>query len=181
MHRTGLYVSFLVALAMTALAEDRAPAQTPVGPLQLGFLFAGYYGADVADLERRAAWISESDLAVALNLVRLADTSLDDVVGWRRAGSSWDAITRRCGRGCEVYFVALPADLRLPEPYARPYRTWASRPGADQRLTDEEVRELVILGALSDFCGLPPQDVVRLRAAGQSPKAIAAVHPARKS
>jgi len=180
MHRIGLYASFLVALAMAAPAEDRAPTQTPVGPLQLGFLFAGYYGADVADLERRAAWVSEYDLAVALNLVRRANTSLDDVLDWRRTGSSWDTITRRCGRGCEVYFIELPAGLRLPEPYARPYRNWASRPGTDQRLTDEEVRELVLLGALSDYCSLPPQEVVRLRAAGQSPRAIAASHPRRK-
>ena len=179
MHRTGLYTSFLVSLALATPPRERVPAAGPVGPLQLGFLFAGYYGADLPGLERRSAWISESDLAVALQLVRLTHRRLDDIVTWRREGSSWDAITRRCNVGCEVYFVELPADLQLPEPYARPYRLWRDQPRADQRLSDAEVREMVLLHALSEYCGMAPPEVVRLRAAGQSPKAIAAAHPPR--
>jgi len=181
MHRTGLFPSFLVSLALATPVRDHVPAAGPVGPLQLGFLFAGYYGADLSGLERRSAWISESDLAVALQIERLTHRRLDDIVTWRREGSSWDAITRRCNLGCEVYFVQLPADLPLPEPYARPYRLWRQQPGVDQRLSDAEVREMVLLHALSDYCSIAPPEVVRLRAAGQSPKAIAAAHPPREA
>jgi hypothetical protein len=145
-------------------------------PLQLGFLFVNHYGADIKQLEARAAWVSEYDLAVALQLVRVSETELDEIISWRRQGSSWDAITRRCGLGCEVYYMELAADLELPEPYARPYKVWDESPGSDQRLTDEEIRELVLMSALSEHCKVLPEEVVRLRTAGQTPRAIVAIH-----
>ncbi|MFQ5599625.1 MAG: hypothetical protein ACE5G2_03635 [Candidatus Krumholzibacteriia bacterium] len=177
MRRIGSLLACLLVVAPAAGAETGPKGAPDPVSLQLGFLFVNYYGADLEKLEQRAAWISEFDLAVALQLVRLSDADLDDIVTWRREGGSWDAITRRCRLGCEIFFVELPVNLELPEPYARPYATWSTRPGADQRLTDEEVRELVILRAMSEHCQLAPEDVVRLRSAGQSPKAIVAVHP----
>jgi hypothetical protein len=159
-------------------ARDRDADEVP---LQLEFLFVHYYGANLDDLERRATWISEYDLAVALHLVKLAEVDLDDIVTWRREGSSWDSITRRCQLGCEVFYVDIPAKVTLPAPYARPYATWRKRPGADLRLTDEEVRELVLLAAISEHCRLAPAEVVELRSSGQTPRAIVAMHPAPDS
>lgn len=145
-------------------------------PLQLGFLFVNHYGATLEELEPRAAWVSEYDLVVALELARVSDTELDDIIGWRREGSSWDAITRRCGLGCEIYYVELAADVELVEPYARPYRVWDEEPQSDQRLKDEEIRELVLMSALSEHCRVPAEEIVRLRMAGQTPRAIVAMH-----
>jgi len=68
----------------------------------------------------------------------------------------------------------------LPEPYSRPYATWDARPAADLRLTDVEIRELVLLRGMSDYCQATPDQVVTLRAAGQTPKAIVAEHPPRQ-
>lgn len=188
-----LAFSLLLLSATTASADSDPehpittdPPQVPVMfdvddvPQQLGFLFVDYYGADLQDLEKRATWISEYDLAVALHLTRLADIDLDEIVKWRREGSSWDAITRRCALGCEVFYVDIPNDVTLPAPYARPYVTWRQQPGADLRLTDEEVRELVLLAALSEHCSLAPEQVVQLRSAGQTPRAIFAMHPASR-
>jgi len=208
LRRTGMYLSFLAAVALAAPAQNAArqdvtamaaPAQVqaqaprPVrdgakppqgaarsGTLQLEQLFVGYYGADPAELERRADWISEYDLAVALHLVRRSRTDIDRIVAWRREGNSWDDITRKCALGGGVYHVTLPGSVDLPEPYSRPYQRWRALPGTDQRLTDEEVRELVILRALSDYCGIAADQVVRLRMAGQSPRAILSQHPPRK-
>ena len=53
---------------------------------------------------------------------------------------------------------------------------WRDSPGADVRLTDEEVRELVLLRTLRDFCQIPAAQVVRLRLSGRSPMAIAAAY-----
>ncbi len=177
MHRIASYTLALLLIALVAPAEDR-DASADRGPSQIGFLFVNYYGRDLAELERRATWISEYDLAVALHLERRSDVALDQIVAWRREGSSWDAITRRCGLGAETYFVPLRTTA-LPEPYARPYVMWKQRPGSDQRLSDVEVRELVLLRAMSDYCSASAEEVVRLRAAGHTPKAIVAERPPR--
>ena len=189
----AISLRILVATGITGGVDQRKIAENTTSkpaslvrdpddvPLQLEFLFVHYYGADLDDLERRATWISEYDLAVALHLVKLAEVDLDDIVTWRREGSSWDSITRRCQLGCEAFYVDIPANVTLPAPYARPYATWRAHPGADLRLTDEEVRELVILAAISEHCRLAPEEVVELRSAGQTPRAIVAMHPAADS
>lgn len=178
LHRIASYTLVLLLVALAAPAEDVRPSAER-GPSQIGFLFVNYYGRDLTDLERRAAWVSEFDLAVALHLVRHCDVELDQIVTWRREGSSWDAITRRCGLGCEIYYVELDTDGDLPDPYARPYATWIDKPGADLRLSDVEVRELVLLRAMSEYTKGTAEEIVRLRAAGQTPKAIAAEFPPR--
>ena len=177
-RRAMLLLVVLLPLAPMAAGEDVHKTNLQDIPLQLGFLFVHHFDQDLEELEKHASWISERDLAVALRLVALADVELDQIVAWRREGSSWDAITRRCQLGCEVFYVALPNAFELAPPYSRPYEAWHARPGSDQRLTDEEVRELVVLQALSDYCQLPPENIVLLRIAGQSPKAIVSVHPA---
>jgi hypothetical protein len=184
-HRTGTYVSFFISLALAAPAENALRGRAPVpqarpATLQLQPLFADHYRADPVELARSAGWMSEYDLAVALHLVRRSRVDLDRIVAWRREGGSWDAITRRCGLSAGVYHVPLPEDAELPEPYARPYQRWRANPGADQRLTDEEVRELVILRALSQYCAIPAEKVVRSRAAGQTPEAIIEQRPVRR-
>ena len=180
LQRIASYSLVLLLVALRAPAEDASAPIVDSGPSQIGFLFVNYYGTDMVELERRAAWISEYDVAVALHLVRRSNVEFDEIVAWRRAGSSWDAITRHCGLGCEVYYVRLQPDTALQEPYARPYATWDERPGVDLRLTDVEIRELVLLRAMSDYCQASADEVVTLRSAGQSPKAIAADHPPRQ-
>jgi len=169
----------LLIVGMGALLAIPTNAQITSGSeptLQLGFLFVNHFGADLDELETRAAWVSEYDLAVALQLAHISDTKLDDIIAWRREGSSWDAITRRCQLSCGVYYVELAADVELSAPYARPYLVWDETPGADQRLTDEEIRELVLMAALSEHCKTEPEQIVRLRMAGQTPRAIVALH-----
>ena len=177
MLRTAFPVALLLAMLLAGASKDRDAHAEPSRPLQLGFLFERHYGVDLAAVEKRVAWISEYDLLVALHLERASTRKLDEIVAWRREGSSWDAITRRVGLRCGIYYVQLPAARQLPAPYSRPYATWREHPGVDQRLTDEEVRELVLLRALRDSCRLPAAEVARLRAAGKSPRAIDAMPP----
>lgn len=174
MRRTVLYAVLVSAALSSRSTWDRDVHAETSSSLQLDFLFARHFDADLVDLERRAAWVSEYDLLVALHLQQLSKRSLDDIIDWRRTGASWDTITRRCGMGCNIYYVALPATQELPRPYARPYATWRQQPGADQRLSDEEVRELVLLRALRDALQLNAGEVASRRAAGHSPRAIAA-------
>jgi hypothetical protein len=153
---------FVVGLLLVA-ARDREVRADAARPLQLDFLFEHRFGADLNALQRHAAWLSEYDLLVALHLEHVSARSLDEIIAWRREGSSWDAITRRCGLGSETYRLTLPTSLALRGPYARPYATWRQNSRADLRLTDEEVRELVLLRTLRDHCRLTAEDIVRRR------------------
>lgn len=173
MRRTVLNTTLVVAGLLLATAIDRDVQADPARPLQLGFLFEHHFDADVVALQRHVAWLSEYDLLVALHLERVSTRGLDEIISWRREGHSWDAITRRCGLGSQIYRLTLPAALALRGPYARPYATWRQDPRADLRLTDEEVRELVLLRTLRDHCRLTAEDVVRRRSAGESPHSIA--------
>lgn len=179
-HRKASYALGLLLVAPGALADSANTPPHDGSPSQMGFLFTDYYRIDPAALEQPTEWISEYDLAVALHIMRHSDVELDQIVTWRRGGSSWDAITRRSGLSCEIYFVELEADRALPEPYARPYVTWDEKPGSDLHLNDVEIRELVLLRAMSDYCQTAAEEVVRLRVAGHAPRAIAAFHPPRR-
>jgi len=176
MHRTTLYAAGLLALAFATVAEERREPENPLASLQLGFLYEHHFGADRTTLQEQARWISESDLLVALQLRRQTRIDLERLIGWRRQGSSWDEITRQCGLPATVFFVQLPRTEPLRGPYVRPYSVWRDSPGTDVRLTDEEVRELVLLRTLRDFCQIPAAQVVRLRLSGRSPMAIAAAY-----
>ncbi|HZM15703.1 MAG TPA: hypothetical protein VFE28_06845 [Candidatus Krumholzibacteria bacterium] len=179
MQRAGFHAAILLAVLLASAAQDRDVYAEPSRPLQLGFLFERHYGADLAAVEKRVAWISEYDLLVALHLERASARKLDEIVTWRREGGSWDAITRRVGLRCGIYYVELPAEEQLPAPYSRPYLAWREHPGADQRLTDEEVREFVLLRALRDTCRLSAAEIAHLRAAGKSPRAIGTMPPSQ--
>jgi hypothetical protein len=155
-----------------AKAESEIATSDPTG-LQLDFLYEDYSGFERAALARRAAWLGESDLLVALELARRSRADLDVIVTWRREGASWDAVTRRCQLRCDVFYVVLPARLELAPPYARAYRQWRLSPGADLHLADNEIRELVLMRAVSEHCRIAPEQVVRLRNAGHGPRDIA--------
>jgi hypothetical protein len=123
--------------------------------------------------------VGESDLLVALHLCRITRVELDVVIGWRRSGLSWDAITRRCRRDAAIYYVELPPDVTGP-PYGRACAHWRNHPRRDLQLGDAEIRELVLVNSLSRHTGMPAAEVVRLRAKGQSARSIGGprdVHP----
>lgn len=180
MQRTTLYTAALLALALATTAEERTTRETPVTTLPLGFLIEQHFGVDRASLQEQAQWISESDLIVALQLRRQTHRDLQHLIGWRREGASWDEIARRCGLTGVAFFVPLPASQTLRGPYVRPYTFWRKSPGADLKLTDEEVRELALLRTLRDFCQLSAAEVVRLRTSGRSPETIAASYGPRR-
>jgi len=191
-HRALLLLGFIVAAAPTGLGQpapggvgeprlsragmvEPAPSSARRHALQFDFLYRDYFGLDPAGLERPAAWLGEPDLVVALHLRHLSGVDLDVIVTWRREGVSWNEITRRCRRGSQVYYVELPRELELPPPYARAYGHWRQHAGAELALSDAEVRELVLLRVMSEGCALPAAKVVRLRASGFGPRAIAVV------
>ena len=172
MQRTSWLAALAAVVLLVAAARDRDAHAEPSRTLELGFLFERHFGADAATLAPLIDWVSEYDLLVALHLERVSRHDRDTIIAWRRAGGSWDSITRRCGLACNIYYVAMPADTELHGPYERPYATWKAQPSVDQRLSDEEVRELVLLRVLRDAARLSAAEVARRRAAGATPRAF---------
>jgi hypothetical protein len=166
-------VLLAVALSSSGLAAATTTVNVQVGPpaLQFGFLYRDY-GVDRSRAEREVTHLGEADFLVALHVARATGMDLSVVVAWRRGGMSWDAITRRCKRDGRIYYVELPPEATGP-PYGRAHGHWRRHPHSDIRLTDEEIRELVLVRSVADHCKLPCGEVIRLRVRGESPKAIA--------
>jgi len=80
-------------------------------------------------------------------------------------------ITRRCHRDASFYYVEVPADVSGP-PYGRAHGYWRKHPKGDLHLTDEEIREFVMVQAVAEHCRLAPADVVRRRSHGESARNI---------
>lgn len=168
----ALLVVMLAAWSGLAAAETTVRVGVGTSGLQFDFLYSDY-GVQPAFVEREVVFVGEPDLLVALHLARVAAIDVNVIIGWRRAGMSWDRITRRCHKDCGIYYVDVPDDVTGP-PYGRARGHWKKHPRADLELTDAEVRELVLVQALSGHCKVPAAEVVRRRAAGENARGIAA-------
>jgi hypothetical protein len=134
------------------------------------------YGIDPVRAQPAIARVGESDYVVALYLSNLSGVGIEVIVQWRQAGVSWDTITQRCHLDSQAYYVELPPDVTPRPPYGRACGYWRRNPRGNIALQDDEIRELVIVKALSRHCGVAPGTILRARATGRSAKEIAAQH-----
>ncbi len=168
----------LCAGALPARAGTSVQVQVGGSGFEYGFLYEGYYDVEPRVVESCTAWMSEPDVVVALHLARLSAVELDLLIGWRRQGLSWYDITRRCNLDTRAYYVQLPEDPGPP--YGRAWGYWRKHPGQALLLSDEEIRSLAALRAMSDYTGRPAGEILQLRRDGWSPAKIAASSPKGK-
>jgi hypothetical protein len=165
----------LVAAALCGSNPVAAATSVQVGvaspTFQFDFLYSDY-GVAPQRVESGVACVGEPDYLVALQLARVSGVDIAVIIDWRRQGTSWDTITRKCHRDGAIYYTELPADVSGP-PYGRAHGYWKKHGKCDLKLTDAEIREFVLVQALSTHCRTSSSEVVRSRAAGKSPRAIA--------
>jgi hypothetical protein len=172
-----LSIQKLFVLALFVAAQPVAAA-TSVGvsigssSFELDFMYRDYGATEPRVVERGVACVGEVDYVVALHIARAAGIDVQIVVDRRRSGMSWDAVTRSCRLGADIYYVELEPAVAAGPPYGRAYGYWRKHPGADQRLSDDEIRELVLVKGLSRHCGTTPSRIAERRKAGESPAAI---------
>jgi len=171
MRRSWFLIFLVVVWSGVAVAETAVHVQVGTSSLQLDFLYTDF-AADPARVQQEVAYVGEPDLLVALYLARACRMDFEVIVGWRRSGMSWDRITHRCHKDASVYYVEIPDGVSSP-PYGRARGHWKKHPKSDLALTDAEVREFVLVQALAGHCGVPAAEIVRRRAAGEAPGAIA--------
>jgi hypothetical protein len=119
------------------------------------------------------------DAAVALFLARHGGVSVKAVLRHRDDGLSWFQIGVRIGVPIEAYFV----ELRRPPgpPYGKAYGHWKKRghPHKPHALTDQEVRDLVLLQITAGYYGMDPDEVVKRRAGLDGVALIADIYRTR--
>lgn len=111
---------------------------------------------------------SEEELPVVFLLASRARVSPEAVIKLRRSGQTWMEITLHFGLSPEIFYVPLP---QTPgPPYGKAYGYYQNQPRSQWktiRLTDVEIINLVNLKFISEHYGYPPDEVVRMRAAGK--------------
>jgi hypothetical protein len=174
-HRTFLVLA-VAACAQAAAAETSIGVSMGTGSFEFDFIYRDYGATEPAAVERGVACLGEVDYVVALHLARVAHVDVDILIARRRAGLSWDAITRGCGQGGRIYYVELEPAVASGPPFGRAYGYWRKHPRGDLRLTDAEIRELVVVKSLARHCGASPSRVAEMRRSGKGPRTIAAAH-----
>jgi hypothetical protein len=116
----------------------------------------------------REARIPDDEIPVVFFLAAMANTSPDVIIDLRLGGRSWFDITLRFGLRPDIYYVPVMIVVNGP-PYGRAYGYYRKRPRDQWNrivLSDADIVNLVNLRFLSEFHGLPPEEVIRMRSRG---------------
>ena len=110
------------------------------------------------------------NLPVALFIAQQAHVSVDLMVPWRQAGRSWLQIATQLKLSPTIFFLPIP-EQRLGPPYGQAYGYyWKNKKDkkAPIPLSDKEIADLVHLRITSSYFGLPPSQIMALRAEGKT-------------
>ena len=117
------YILLALAVAIwspSVSAESSVRVSVGTTPLQLDFLYRDYGVVERADIDPWVEDLGETDFMVALHLARVAGVNVSVVIEQRRAGLSWDTITRRCHCDSRVYSKGRPMACSSGETPWRP-------------------------------------------------------------
>jgi hypothetical protein len=168
------------ALAIFACVALTASASAPAAQVDLGisvsdgrlrsfYLAVGehYRVAPRAVLDLRTRYrLLDEELPVVYFLAARAHVGPQVVIDLRLGKRSWFDVAVRLGLSPEIFFVPVRAG-RIGPPYGNAYGYYRNRGrGGDWRtvvLADREVIDLVNLRFMSEFHGLPPDEIIALR------------------
>jgi hypothetical protein len=117
--------------------------------------------------ERR---IPPEEIPVVFFIAQRARVAPALVIDLRLRGNSWWDISIQYGLGPEVYYVPIPALVKLGPPYGKAYGHYKNKPKEKWKtivLNDAEVVNLVNLKFVSEHYRRPPDEVIRLRSGGK--------------
>ncbi len=117
--------------------------------------------------ERR---IPPEEIPVVFFIAQKARISPAVVIDLRLRGKSWWDISIHYGLGPEIYYVPIPAHVKVGPPYGKAYGYYKTRPKEKWRtivLNDADVVNLVNLKFVSEHYRRPPDEVIQLRSRGK--------------
>jgi hypothetical protein len=118
----------------------------------------------------RERYIPVEEIPVVLLVAQRAHVAPASVIELRRRGSSWLDITIHYGLSPEIYYVRLPATVRVGPPYGKAYGHYKKKPRKEWKeiyLDDDDVINLVNLKFVSEHYSYPAVEVVKLRSKGK--------------
>lgn len=170
MRRVYLVVLFgflILTSAMEAQGALDLSLQIGTAEATISFVYSDYYRVEPAVISRlENKKLSSDDVAVALFLSTRVKVSPEVIATWRIGGSSWANITVRLGLQPDIYFVSIPANVKVGPPYGRAYGYYWKKPKKFV-LTDDEVVNLVQLRVVSEYYGYDPVVVMKWRESGE--------------
>lgn len=174
-------VMIFLALIMLPLfgPMDRARAQVDIG-MSIGqeglkgfYLGVGEYfrvpQREVIIIRERHIPVEE--IPVVLLIAQRARVAPASIINLRLGGKSWLDITVHYGLSPEIYYVHVPATVRVGPPYGKAYGHYKNKPKKEWKtivLRDDEVINLVNLKFVSEHYGHPAEEVIKLRSKGKN-------------
>ncbi len=114
--------------------------------------------------------IDEEELPVVFFIAKRARVSPDVIIKLRLSGYSWMDISLRYGIGPEAYYVPVEETVIIGPPYGKAYGYYKKYPRHKWkliRLEDDDIVNLVNLRFISEYHGIPPREVIRLKGDGK--------------
>jgi hypothetical protein len=171
-----LLMAGLVACAVLSPAPGRAqlpPSSPSLSDREAMWgVMEGFFHIPVSQVKRWEGNMAFPDLnlPVALFISQQAHVSVDLLLPWRKTGRSWLAIATQLKLSPTIFFLPLPEE-KLAPPYGKSYGYyWKHQKDkkAPIPLSDKEIADLVHLRIASSYFGLPPGQIMALRAEGKS-------------
>jgi hypothetical protein len=119
----------------------------------------------------RERQIPVEEIPVVLLVAQRARVAPASVINLRLGGKSWLDITIHYGLSPEIYYVHVPATVRVGPPYGKAYGHYKNKPKKEWKtivLRDDEVINLVNLKFVSEHYGHPAEEVIKLRSKGKN-------------
>ncbi|MFA6448976.1 MAG: hypothetical protein WCX65_05905 [bacterium] len=110
--------------------------------------------------------IADEEIPVVFYLARQAKVAPAAIIGLRRKGSSWQAITSRYGFGPEIFYVPVSANAVVGPPYGHAYGYYRNNPRKDWKkikLGDDDIINLVNLKFISEHYKYPAATIMEMR------------------
>jgi len=176
--RSALLLLMAGLLACTVLSP--APGRAQLAPSSsllsdqeaMWQVMGGFFHIPVSQVKQ---WESnmvfpDLNLPVALFIAQQARVSVDLLLPWRKAGKSWLEIATQLKLSPTIFFLPLP-EGKLGPPYGKSYGYyWKHQKDkkAPISLSDKDIADLVHMRIASSYFGLPPGQIMALRAEGKS-------------
>lgn len=174
MRKKLLLVLFLIVLLLIPVISSAGyEFNLSVSEEESGFSFSvsNYYRVPEKEvIIIRERGIDEEELPVVFFIAKRARVSPDVIIKMRLSGYSWMDISLHFGIGAEVYYVPVQETVIIGPPYGKAYGYYKKYPRHKWhmiRLEDDDIVNLVNLRFISEYHGIPPSEVIKLKKEGK--------------
>lgn len=166
-------ISALVVLLLPVLTYAGYDFNLSVSEEGSGFSFSvsNYYKVpekEVIIIKEKG--IDDDELPVVFFIAKRARVAPEVIIKMRLSGYSWMDISLHYGIGPEVYYIPVEETVIVGPPYGKAYGYYRKYPRNKWRLIrldDDDIVNLVNLRFMSEYHGIPPAEVIKMKGHGK--------------